>query len=123
MGQAVAAPVEVEGLDDPEVLGRMAQGMVLGDPDAPLTIFEFGDYQCPACGMFALQVKPLIEQAYVADGTANFVYYDFPLGGQAGHRHGTVTLMNPVSERDSQWKPRPWLGIAMRDVPESLRDR
>ncbi len=80
-GQAAAAPVVVEGLDDPEVLLRMAQGMVQGDPNAPVTIYEFGDYQCPACGMFARQVKPLVDQAYIAEGKAKFVYYDFPLVG------------------------------------------
>ena len=79
MGQAAAAPVAVEGLDDPQVLLQMAQGMVLGDPAAPVTIYEFGDYQCPACGMFALQVKPLVDQAYVVEGKAKFVFYDFPL--------------------------------------------
>ncbi len=78
-GQAAAAPVVVEGLDDPEVLLRMAQGMVQGDPNAPVTIYEFGDYQCPACGMFARQVKPLVDQAYITEGKAKFVYYDFPL--------------------------------------------
>lgn len=78
-GQAAAAPVVVEGLDDPEVLLQMAQGKVQGDPNAPVTIYEFGDYQCPACGMFALQVKPLVDQAYIAEGKAKFVYYDFPL--------------------------------------------
>jgi protein-disulfide isomerase len=79
LSAAAAEPVEVEGLDDPARLVEMAQGMVLGDPDAPVTIFEFGDYQCPGCGGFALQVKPLIEAAYVQDGKAKFVFYDFPL--------------------------------------------
>lgn len=83
MNQALSAaatePVEVEGIDDPERLVELAQGMVLGDPDAPVTIYEFGDYQCPGCGGFALQVKPLVETAYVQDGRAKFVFYDFPL--------------------------------------------
>ena len=79
MGQAVTAPVEVAGLDDPQVLIDKAQGMVLGDPNAPVTVYEFGDYQCPGCGAFAAQVKPLVESAYVTDGRAKFVFYDFPL--------------------------------------------
>ncbi len=76
---AATTPVTVEGLDDPTTLLALAQGMVLGDPDADVTIYEFGDYQCPGCGGFALQVKPLLDRAYVDEGRAKFVFYDFPL--------------------------------------------
>lgn len=83
MNQALSAaatePIEVEGLDDPARLVELAQGMVLGDPDAPVTIYEFGDYQCPGCAGFASQVKPLVEAGYVNGGQAKFVFYDFPL--------------------------------------------
>ncbi|MBW3534578.1 MAG: DsbA family protein [Gemmatimonadetes bacterium] len=79
IGSAVAEPVDVEGLDDPTRLVELAQGVTMGDPDAPITIIEFGDYQCPGCGAFAQQVKPQIEFAYVEPGTARFVYYDYPI--------------------------------------------
>lgn len=75
----VTAPVEVEGLDDPSRLIEMAQGVSYGNDDAPITIVEFGDYQCPACGAFATQVKPRVDLAYLESGEANFVFYDFPL--------------------------------------------
>lgn len=78
-GGAATEPVLVEGLDDPQTLVGLAKGMVLGEEDAPVTIYEFGDYQCPGCGGFALQVKPLLESAYINEGKAKFVYYDFPL--------------------------------------------
>ncbi len=79
LSNAVAAPVEVEGLDDPERLVAMARGVTKGDPDAAITIVEFGDYQCPSCGAFAQQVKPQMELSVVESGQAKFVYYDFPL--------------------------------------------
>ena len=78
-GGAATEPILVEGLDDPQTLVGLAKGMVLGDENAPVTIYEFGDYQCPGCGGFALQVKPLLESAYVNEGKAKFVFYDFPL--------------------------------------------
>lgn len=78
-GAAATEPVIVDGLDDPAALVRMATGMVSGNEDAPITIYEFGDYQCPGCGQFALQVKPLVDRAYVDDGKAKFIFYDFPL--------------------------------------------
>lgn len=76
---AVTAPVEVEGIEDSERLVELAQGVTLGDEDAPVTIVEFGDYQCPGCGSFAANVKPQIQLMLVDPGLAKFVYYDFPL--------------------------------------------
>ena len=78
-GNAVIAPVAVEGLDDPARLVELAQGQTKGSEDAPVTIIEFGDFQCPACQAFAMQVKPQIELGYVESGRAKFVYYDWPI--------------------------------------------
>jgi protein-disulfide isomerase len=78
-GAAATEPVVVEGLDDPTQLMSLAQGIVKGDPDAPITIVEFADYSCPGCGQFALQIKPQVVLQYVETGKAKFVYYDFPL--------------------------------------------
>jgi len=79
LGKAATEPIEVAGLDDMETLVAKAQGVSKGDPDAPITIAEFADYQCPSCGAFGLSVKPQIERLYVETGKARFVYYDFPL--------------------------------------------
>jgi protein-disulfide isomerase len=78
-GSAVTAPVAVEGLDDLERLVELAQGNTKGDENASITIIEFGDFQCPGCQAFALQVKPQIELAYVESGRAKLVYYDWPI--------------------------------------------
>jgi len=79
MGMAVSEPIELEGLDNMEALVEMAQGVTAGDPDAPITIVEFADYQCPGCGQFALVVKPQVDLNYVQTGKAKFVFYDLPL--------------------------------------------
>ena len=75
---AVSAPIEISFEDDQQLVA-LAQGVGKGDPDAAVTIVEFGDYQCPGCGSFAVSVKPRLEQEYVSSGEARFVYYDFPL--------------------------------------------
>ena len=79
LGAAVSQPIAVDGMEDIERLVEMAQGVTKGDPDAPVTIIEFGDYQCPGCGGFAMSVKPQVELALVETGQAKFVFYDFPL--------------------------------------------
>jgi len=51
----------------------------LGDEDAPLTIIEFSDFQCPFCGRFKSQTLGQIIETYVDTGKVKFVYRDFPL--------------------------------------------
>ena len=75
---AVTEPVDLGDLSDEELV-NLAHGSELGDPDAPISVVEFGDYQCPSCAMFASGVKPLIELNLVNTGRAKFVFYDLPL--------------------------------------------
>lgn len=52
---------------------------VLGDEDAPVTIVEFSDYQCPYCGTFRDQTLPQIKKEYIDTGKVKLIYRDFPL--------------------------------------------
>ena len=51
----------------------------LGDKDAPLTIIEFSDFQCPYCRLFWTETFPTLKQQYIDTGKVKFVYRDFPL--------------------------------------------
>ena len=52
---------------------------IKGQTNAPVTILEFSDYQCPFSARFYSQVLPEIEKNYVKTGKARFVYRDYPL--------------------------------------------
>ena len=52
-----------------------------GNPDAPITIVEFSDFQCPFCAKFHETTLPQLEQNYIQTGKVNFVYRDFPIQG------------------------------------------
>ena len=52
---------------------------VLGDENAPVTIVEFSDYECPFCGRFYTQTMPQIDSEYIQTGKVNLVFRDFPL--------------------------------------------
>jgi len=52
---------------------------VLGNPNAPVTIVEFSDFQCPFCKRFFDQTLPLIEENYINTGKVKLVYKDLPL--------------------------------------------
>lgn len=51
----------------------------LGNPEAPVTIVEFSDFQCPFCRKFYLDTLSEIKEKYVKTGKVKFVYRDFPL--------------------------------------------
>ena len=70
----------------PEVLGKSideAGGVgtlpVKGDENAPVTIIEFSDYQCPACRGYNQEIFPKIEEEYINTGKAKYYFRDFPL--------------------------------------------
>jgi protein-disulfide isomerase len=50
-----------------------------GKPDAPVTVVEYADFQCPACGVFATTMEAGIVKDYVDTGKVRFVFHDFPL--------------------------------------------
>src|SRR3989338_9036920 len=52
---------------------------VLGDEDAPITIVEFSDYECPFCARFHTQTFGELKSKYIDTGKVKFVYRDFPL--------------------------------------------
>lgn len=56
----------------------------MGDPDAPVTLIEFSDYQCPYCRSFYNQTLPQIKEKYIDTGKINLVYRDFPLNFHDG---------------------------------------
>jgi len=55
-----------------------ADGTALGDPNAPVLIEVWEDFQCPACKSFSENVEPLVVQNYVETGKVRYVYRHFP---------------------------------------------
>ncbi|QLH03842.1 disulfide bond formation protein DsbA [Nitrosopumilus cobalaminigenes] len=66
--QAVA-PVKISADDDP----------IIGDSNAPITIIEFSDFQCPFCARFNSQTLPAILDEYIEQGKVKLVFRDFPI--------------------------------------------
>lgn len=70
----VGTPVTV----DPANIGP-AQGYTLGNPNAPVKIIEFADFECPGCAQFAMVTEPDVRKRIVDAGLASFTFYDLPL--------------------------------------------
>ena len=52
---------------------------IIGNPDAPITIVEFSDFQCPFCARFHVETLPLIMNEYINEGQVKLVFRDFPI--------------------------------------------
>jgi len=52
---------------------------ILGRKDAPVTIVEFSDFECPYCQRFHNEVLPQIQSEYIDKGLVRFVHKDLPL--------------------------------------------
>ena len=61
---------------------EISQDKSIGNADAPVVVVEYGDYQCPACGDFALTVKPKIMEEFVNTGQVRFVFRSFQFVGE-----------------------------------------
>jgi protein-disulfide isomerase len=57
----------------------IGDAFTLGDVDAPITIIEYTDYQCPFCTRHFLETYPLIKENFIDKGLVRYVFKDFPL--------------------------------------------
>ena len=54
---------------------------VLGNSDAPITLVEFGDYQCHFCNVFFQEIRPAIFDNYIKTGKVKMIFKDFTIIG------------------------------------------
>lgn len=49
----------------------------MGDPNAPVKIIEYSDFQCPYCARFSIETEPQLIEAYIKTGKVYFEYRSF----------------------------------------------
>lgn len=60
---------------DPSFLAARTKG----SPDAPITVLEVADFQCPACRVFWQETMPLLQREYVDAGKIRILFVNLPL--------------------------------------------
>ncbi len=77
---------------------------VKGDPNAPLTIIEFSDFQCPFCARFYSQTLPLLEENYIDTGKVKLVFKDLPLDRLHPNARATHIAAECANEQGKFWE-------------------
>ncbi|MFK7802330.1 MAG: DsbA family protein [Anaerolineae bacterium] len=102
-------PVEVSTEGDPFV----------GDPDAPVTIIEFTDFQCPFCARHHENTYPFLISNYVETGFVKYVFKQFPLNFHpeadeaseaalcANDQSAYLDMHNKLFETQQEWSGNP----------------
>lgn len=55
--------------------------LALGDPDAPVVMLEYADFQCAFCGIYARDTRPQLLEEYVDEGVLRVEFRNFPVYG------------------------------------------
>jgi protein-disulfide isomerase len=77
-------------------------GHTLGDINAPITIIEFGDYQCPFCGEWYAQTSPGINEKYISTGKAKLIFIDFAFLGSDSDNAAFASYC--ADEQEKYWE-------------------
>jgi len=101
---------------------------VKGSPDAPVTVVEFSDFQCPFCSRFFEQTLPLIEENYIDTGKIKFVYKDLPLDNLHPNARAAHIAAECADEEGKFWeyhdvlfeKQAEWRSLVSSDLDITL---
>ncbi len=75
-----AVPPVASGEWEGMQVGFTAEGYPFrGEPNAPITLYEYSDYQCPFCARYFVQTEPAINENYVRTGKVRVVFREFPI--------------------------------------------
>lgn len=92
-GGSSSGPASIEGIQQ--------NGDTLGNANAPVTLVEFGDLQCPICRDYAEEVLPDVINGPVRDGTANIEFANWAILGPESILASKAALA--AGEQDLMW--------------------
>jgi len=75
---------------------------ILGNPNAPITLIEFGDFQCHFCNVHFHNTEPALLENFVTPGKVNIIFKDYTIIGNdsVSAAHGT----HCANEQDKYWE-------------------
>ena len=86
--------------------------VVIGKPDAPVTIVEYASMTCGHCAAFHMTIYPKLKEKYIDTGKVKFVFRDFPLDNLAAAvsmlsrcvgGEGPSAFVSEMFKRQNEW--------------------
>jgi protein-disulfide isomerase len=108
-GAAAAAPTLA-----PATNIEISNSPALGNPDAPITIVEFSDFQCPFCSRFHSQAYQQIKSQY--GDKVRFVFKHFPLDSLHPAASFSANASECANEQGKFWEYHDQLFINQADL-------
>jgi protein-disulfide isomerase len=82
----------------------VADAPALGRADAPITLVEFSDYQCPFCQRFVSTTFPALKKDYIDTGKVRYVFRDFPLDQLHPYARKAAEAAHCAGEQAKYWE-------------------
>ena len=92
VSSAYAADFKAKSVDTTDY----GDALIVGDPDAPVTLLEFSSLTCPHCAAFHREKWPDIKKKYIDTGMVKLAYKDFPFDQRAA---GAAMLARCVGDK------------------------
>src|SRR5262245_4928378 len=107
LGGSPGAPVPTAAMpvDDRVKLANVA-GVAIGKSDAPLTMVEFTDLQCPFCRQFHVTAYEQIKRDWIDTGKLRYVTRDFPLDSIHPYAIGAAHASRCAADQGKFWEMR-----------------
>lgn len=111
----------------------MSDAPLIGDKNAPITIIEFSDYECPFCKQYFTQTYPQLKKEYIDTGKVKMVFRNLPL---SFHQNAQKEAEAALCARDQGGDEAYWkfhdeiftkttsngLGLALTELPTIAND-
>ncbi len=101
-------PIPTQTPTQPSTQTRIAISIgdspVMGNPNAPVTMIEFSDFQCPFCGEFFSQTLPDVEKRYIESGKVRLVFKNFPLENLHPNAMAAAIAAECANEQGKFWE-------------------
>ena len=101
---------------------------VKGNANAPVTVVEFSDFQCPFCSRFFTQTLPALQENYIDTGKIKLVYKDLPLDNLHPNARPAHIAAECADEQGKFWeyhdvlfeKQSEWSRLSSTDLSSQL---
>lgn len=99
--------------------------VVIGDPNAPLTVYEYVSFTCPHCANFHATIWPKVKENYVDTGKVKFILRDVYFNqidllvarvARCGGEKGFYPMADTYLSTQAQWKNASDPGVAILQV-------